>query len=226
MVDDILKLYYGDNLSQHGFSKEALGWTKGKQDIRFHQLTKYFNNNKKSYLDIGSGLGDFITFCKKNNYDFSKYLGVEIFEDFFKYSHQKFIDQPNVKFHNGNFLKLNTKESFDYIIASGIFGNHLFDGDDEKQYTYIEKVIKKSFDISNIGISFDFLSNKITVEGSKKDFYCDPSRLLNIIYPLSKNLILDNSTMPFEFSVTVFKDESFSKDTILFNTFLNQKKDI
>lgn len=225
MVDEILKLYYGDNFSQHGFSKEALGWKKGKQEIRFNQLIKNFNPENKSFIDIGSGLGDFIPFLEKKGIIFTEYLGIEIFDKFYQYSMERFKDNSRIKFINKNFLGVDLmNNSYDYIVGSGIFGHHLFSGNDEKQYEYIGQIIKKALLVAKVGVSFDFLSNKITVEGNKKDFYCDPAKLLDIIYPSSKNLILDNSTMPFEFTLTVFKDETFSKDTILFHSFINNQR--
>ena len=42
-------------LAAHGYSHKALGWDKGKQFLRFHQITSSWNLSGASLLDVGCG---------------------------------------------------------------------------------------------------------------------------------------------------------------------------
>lgn len=74
-------------------------------------------------------------------------------------------------------------------------------------------------------IVFDFQSDKVDFMGCDTGFYFSPEKVLGIAYEFSRNVILDNSYMPFEFAVTIFKDDSFKKDTTVFNRFIAENSD-
>lgn len=48
-------------------------------------------------------------------------------------------------------------------------------------------------------------------------------KILEMAYKLSRNIILRNDYMPFEFSIVIFKDDSFSKEDTLFTKYKNSK---
>ena len=92
--------------------------------------------------------------------------------------------------------------NIDYIIGSGIFG-HRMGSTETENYTYIDNIIMKAFDEAKKGISFDFISDKIDVPSRETDFHASPSKILDMAYKYSRNVVLDNTSMPFEFTITI-----------------------
>jgi SAM-dependent methyltransferase len=200
---------YTERFNNYGYSPKSLGWNKGKQEIRFDVLLSKFHLENKSFLDIGCGFGDLNSFLdqKTNTY---QYLGIDLVGDFVDFAAKKW-DKEYQKFICDDFLKVNIVEDIDISIASGIF-NHKLLG--INNYEYFELVLKKSFLLSNQGVAFDFLSDKVDYKEDNL-FYFNPEKVLSIAYKYSSNLFLRNDYMPFEFSVVLFKDSNFdSTDTV------------
>ena len=116
-------------------------------------------------------------------------------------------------------LTFSPQRSFNYAIASGTF-NLMLAG--VNQYNYIEEVIKKTLQICIDGFAFDFLSDKVDYR-KEETFHFSPEKLLSIAYKYSRNVMLRNDYMPFEFSLFVFNDDSFEKYDTLFCRYKTQK---
>lgn len=92
---------------------------------------------------------------------------------------------------------------------------------DEDNYAYVYEVMKKALLLCKDGIAFDFLSDKVDYKLDHA-FHYDPVRILNIAYSFSRRVLLRNDCFPFEFSVYVYKDDSFSKED---TTFIQYKQE-
>lgn len=222
MSDKKLKDYYQNNFAKHGVHENSLGWTKGKQNIRFSQLTRHFQLNGKSLIDIGCGFGDIHTFFKLNDIHLNSYLGFDVVPEFIKVAQEKWPTKQN-QFILGNYLEQKNLQA-DYIVASGIFGHRLF-ATDKEQYAYMEQVFSKAISEAKTAIAFDFMSDKTDFKSGESDFHTSPSIALDIAYKFSRNIILDNSAMPFEFALTIFKDQNFAKEKTVFDKFLADNKE-
>jgi hypothetical protein len=217
MNEKRLQEYYRRNYEKHGVSERSLGWTKGKQFIRFHQLTRHFRLHNSTIIDVGCGFADFVQFALNNGIHFKTYHGVDLMQEFLNIARNRYSGEDFV-FTQGNYLDL-TGLSSDYVIGSGLFGHRLFE-DEEDNYNYIRSVFRKSLIEAKEAISFDFLSDKVQFRTSEQDFHASPNRVVSIGYELTNALVLDNSAMPFEFSITLFKNDQFSKDKTVFDRFL------
>lgn len=71
------------------------------------------------------------------------------------------------------------------------------------------------------GITFDFLSDKVDYQ-YEHTFHSSPERILGYVYSKSRNVILRNDYMPFEFSVFIFKDDSFKSEDTVFHRYWEQ----
>lgn len=205
---------YTTRLKQYSYSPKTLGWDKGKQEIRFGILTSQYDFENKSVLDIGCGFGDLNKVLRKKNKSTYTYYGIDLVEDLV-IKGKELYHGPSVRFDVGDFLEKEFSETFDYAIASGIFNFKLKDGDN---YEYIEASFEKTLKICIDGFAFDFLSDKVDYE-YEHTFHSSPEKVLSIAYRFSRNIILRNDYMPFEFSLFVFKDDSFSKEDTLFNRY-------
>lgn len=202
----------------HGYSPLTLDQDKGKQDIRFDVLSSLYDFEGKSILDIGCGFGDLnrvLTAKFKQQYT---YLGVDLVEDLVNKG-QEIYGNQNIRFKTGDFLEMKFDEPFDFVISSGIF-NYKFE--DYDTYEFIASVMNKALAVCKDGIAFDFLSDKVDYQ-LEHTFHSSPEKILGMAYKHSRNVVLRNDYMPFEFSLFIFRDDSFSKEDTLFNRYKQQK---
>lgn len=115
----------------------------------------------------------------------------------------------------GDFLEIEMKQSYDYCVGSGLFNFKLSNGNN---YQYIESIISKAFEYCNIGVAFDFLSDKVDYQ-YEITFHSSPEMILSIAYKYTRNVVLRNDYMPFEFVLYMYKDASFEKEDTIFNRY-------
>tara|TARA_Y100000739_G_C20582080_1_gene453384 strand:+ start:1102 stop:1767 length:666 start_codon:yes stop_codon:yes gene_type:complete len=208
----LLKDYYKKLYDRHGNSPKSLGWSNGKQFLRFHQLTSNLDLNGSSILDVGCGFGDLIKFLELNNIKDFKYKGVDIMEEFIDEA-QKKHPSKDISFIKSKLVDIDFIEKFDFAFASGTF-NLKIDG--INGYDNIYQNMKKMFDNCNKAIAIDFISSRVEYK-NKHNFNSDPLKILEMAYSFSKAVILRNDYFPFEFAIIIYKDDSFIKETTTFN---------
>ncbi len=203
---------YKKGFKEHGYSPKSLGWDKGRQDIRFEVILSFFNCRGKSVLDIGCGFGDLnrILASKTDEY---QYTGIDLVEDLIGEGRRQY-PQKNVTFLNADFLEYPFKDKFDIVVASGIFNHKFSSGEND---LFVERVLHKAWSLCNDGICFDFLSDKVEFRHDHT-YHNNPERILGLGYGLSRNVVLRNDYMPFEFSLYIGKDDSFDQADAVFKT--------
>lgn len=212
------KVYdYSVRYQKYGYSPKTLGWDKGKQDLRFSILTSQYDIRGKKILDIGCGFGDLNGFLDRRGYGY-EYCGIDMVEDLLNEGKKVY---PGKRFILGDFLDYEFDEIFDYAVASGIFNIKFNDSSKLNNYDFIDKSITKALSLVKDGIAFDFLSDKVDYQ-YEHTFHSSPSKILDFAYQHSRNVMLRNDYMPFEFSLFIFKDDSFDKSD---TTFRKYKKD-
>lgn len=206
---------YRERWKKHGFSPLSLGWTKGKQALRFSILLDSFDMTGKSLLDVGCGFGDLnLSLAAKS--DAYQYLGIDMVEEFLAEGRARYRGDA-ISFRKGDFLTMQLDQRFDYIFASGIFAYRLGQADN---YDYIEATLRKMMDHADEAVSVDFLSDRVNFrrEGT---FYANPGRVLDIALGLSRNVRLRHDYMPFEFNLTIHADDSFEDADTVFARYKN-----
>jgi len=205
---------YENRYREFGYDPRTLDWDKGKQLMRFSILTSQYDFRGKHVLDIGCGFGDLNRVLSAVTGGDYRYLGIDVTPSLIAEAKSRYGDEK-VQFHCGDYLASNIPES-DYAIASGIFNIRLQEGDN---YVFIEHVMQKTFRLCRAGFAFDFLSDKVDYR-KENTFHSSPERILALAYRLSRNVILMNHYMPFEFSLFVFKDDSFDPKRTIFRRWL------
>lgn len=210
-IEETVK-YYQKLYMQHGLSPKSLGWDKQKQYLRFSVLMSEFKDLiSPSVLDVGCGFGDLNYFLKDTFSNYS-YTGIDITPELIKTAKSIYAGDEKINFILGDFITERFDSSFDIVVASGTFNTKFSSG---KNMEFIENVMAKAFYIAEEGVAFDFLSDKVDYQ-YKHTFHSSPEKILSIAYSHSKNIILYNNYMPFEFSIIVFKNSSFSKESTVF----------
>ena len=198
-------------VAAHGYSLKALGWDKGKQFLRFHQLTSNWDLTGASVLDVGCGFGDFVDYLRCMNIDGCTYTGIDLVGEFIAEGKRRFAS-ANATFVQTALEDYAPSSTFDYVIASGTF-NLKLEGVDG--YEEIRGSLARMFRLANIALSADFISDRVDY-AHEHNFNSAPETILSMAYGLSRNVILRNDYFPFEFCVTIYKDDSFSRETTMF----------
>ena len=210
---------YSKRYKEFGYSPKSLGWDKGKQDLRYHILLEEFDLENKSILDIGCGFGDANKLISQRTKNY-KYLGIDIVEDLINEAKKQYKNSVNINFILNDFLKSEINEEYDIVVSSGVFNFKLLGGDN---YMFIKSFMEKAFHVAKEGLAFDFLSDKVDFQ-YEHTFHSSPSKILDMGYELSRNVILKSHYMPFEFALIVFKDDSFIKEDTVFERYKNEKR--
>lgn len=202
---------YEQRYLDFGYSPRTLDWDKGKQDLRFSVLTSQVDLRGKHILDIGCGFGDLNRkLSALTNGDYS-YLGVDLAPSLIDEASKRYGNE-RVRFICGDIQTLELDE-FDYAIASGTFNIKFENGDN---MLFIKNIILRVFERVRIGFAFDFLSDKVDFI-KENTWHSSPEKILSLGYGVSRNVMLLNQYMPFEFSMFVFKNNDFDPSTTIFN---------
>lgn len=205
---------YAERYRSHGYSPKSLGWDKGKQQLRFEILTSQYDFRGQHVLDIGCGFGDLNRTLAEKYGEHYRYTGIELVPDLLNEAVRRY-ERAGVGFIEGDFLSTEECGGWDFAIASGVFNHRLIAADN---YDFIDACIDKALAVCRDGLAFDFLSDKVDFQ-LEHTFHSSPERILEMAYRYSRNVILRNDYMPFEFSVFIFNDDSFSADDTVFERY-------
>jgi SAM-dependent methyltransferase len=207
---DVIIERYSRRFAEHGYDPRTLGWDKGKQQIRFRILTSQYDFRGKRVLDIGCGFGDLNQGLQRRAGQEYSYHGVDLVPALIAKG-KDLYPAGNTSFSCADILSEDFTDNFDYAVASGLFN---FTFKDVANYDFIEAVINKALSLCRDGLAFDFLSDKVDRRQAEA-FYSSPEQILGMAYKYSRNVVLRNDYMPFEFAVFINKDSSFlTEDTI------------
>ena len=208
---------YTSRFNKYGYSPLSLGWTKGKQQIRFEILTSQVNLRGKRILDFGCGFGDLnitLQALYKNEYE---YIGIDIVPCLLDQA-QKIYTNQNITFMESDLLSFDYHKPVDYVISSGVFNHRFEDFKEEDHYNFIFQNLKQAMKISSLGFAFDFLSDKVDYK-LNHTFHSNPSIVLDMSFNITRNLNLRNDYMPFEFAIFGLKNDCFDPADTLFSTY-------
>lgn len=200
----------------HGISNQSLGWgEKERSNLRFKILTDQWNLSEQRILDFGCGFGalkDYLLASKSENF---YYTGIDINKQFIctaadlnKYPRAFFMVRD---------ILLNPLEekSVDYAIVSGTFNDYRPDC-----YEFVKNILYELDLLTIKGIAVNFLSCYADVKYDHASYF-DPSKILEIAYSISKNVLLRNDYMPYEFSIIINKNYSVDPKLTVYNNYLS-----
>lgn len=212
--EDKVRDRYRARFLQHGHSQESVGWgKKGKQRERFDVLVSNWDLAGKRVLDVGAGFGDLYDYLSPIG--IRSYLGVELVPELAEAGVKVYGKNKNFKMITGNVAELPLEPSFDVGFVSGMFNFRLTDG---QNYDFIEKTLTKMFSLCSEGVACNFLTDRVDFS-DELIFNSKPEKILEMGLKLTKNVVLRNDYFPFEFSLFLNKDESFSKEDTIFNRY-------
>lgn len=200
-MNEIIK-YYKERIDSHGPNYKGVDYgDPERQRICFEQLMKICSDTTASFSinDFGCGYGALYSYLSERGYDF-KYIGFDITEPMICHAHELYGDHDNCRFTTDE----HTLMGADYSVASGVFSIRL-DQPDEAWFTYIVDTLKKIWELSLKGMSFNCLTS-YSDEGKMRDYlyYADPCRLFDYCKTnFSRNVALLHDYEVYEFTILV-----------------------
>lgn len=170
---------YRDNFIKH--DNTPLGTFQNNtatQYERFNQLIEPLLVHKASdftLCDVGSGVCDLHKFLNTRQIK-HEYTGIEIVQEMIDSTKQ---EMPHLRLLNEDILADDFNEKFDFCVLSGTFNmpGSIAHGDWQ---SFIFKVIKKMYSLSNVGIAFNALTTYSTFKADDL-FYLDPNQTIDFI---------------------------------------------
>ena len=208
-IKEIYKKAYG----KHGNSLEAILTPKGRQDFRFNSICQCIKvDEETSVLDYGCGLGHLCEYINAH-FPLCKYSGADIVSEFINDNHRNY---PDVAF---NLIadESDITESYDYIVSAGVF-NLLYADTVEEHKLIVFNILEHLFTKTRIALSVNFMTDEV-------DFIQDGAFHMNVVElleyvksHLTNRVVLDQSYMPYEFTLTCYKnDEIIKPDNVYAN---------
>lgn len=195
--------YYSEKIIQYGATPRGVDYNSlESQQIRFDVLSNVITDKEGfSVLDYGCGFGSLYDYLKLKYSNFN-YIGLDISQEMLDEALKRNSNDVNSKW----IANLNPVDSFDYVIACGIFNVRLKTTDKE-WLNYILETINKLNEHSIKGFSFNALT-KYSDKEFMKDYlyYADPLFLFDYCKThFSRNVALLHDYNLYDFTIIVRK---------------------
>ena len=192
-----IEAYYNRLVCQHGHSPLACDYGHDKsQRVKFEILANSVLLRDKHLLDVGCGFADFAGFLVQNNPPKS-YTGWDICASMVEHARRL---HPDLSISQANILTLETQETFDVVMANGIF--YLLG---PNAWSLMQNIIRKMFSLAREVVAFNTLSSKAT-DKEPNEFYADPCDVLSFCQTLTSRVSLRHDYHPRDFTVVMWKD--------------------
>jgi len=202
-MDHVIKIYK-EAFAEYGDSEKSVLWPKGKQKERFEALCQNIHKNDFSILDFGCGTAELYNYLNKK-FDLFEYTGVDIVEDFIFFSKEKYA-LPNAEFSKIDDVT-DVKDNYDFIVASGTF-NTLFVDSYGEHFKILQHTLFHLFNKTNRYLAINLLNKDVDFI-QKGSYHQDVMELYYYaVKNLSKRVVIDQSYMPYEFTIIIYKDQT------------------
>lgn len=184
----------------HGDTPAGVLWPRGRQALRFDALTRHFSDERFSVLDYGCGLAHLKCYLDQR-FKCYEYHGADLVPEFVQAAVAKY-PEARVSLVESH-VDLSTP--VDHVVISGTF--NIIEGADRS--AYIEQVfsaLSHLFGLARLSLAVNFMTDRVD--------YVQPQALhMNVEAVtdfarthLSPRLRVDESYMPYEFTLVVLKD--------------------
>ncbi|MDI1293638.1 MAG: class I SAM-dependent methyltransferase [Methylobacter sp.] len=194
---------YNAAAGRHGLSSKSVLWDDPQtQYLRFYEIAKHLdlNGSKTTLLDLGCGNGEFYKFLNFLGFR-GGYTGYDINEVLLAQARKRF---RNITVQNADIMGEEIDQCFDYVILSGLFNVNVGQTPD-----WVHAFLKKMYALSGEVMVFNMISTHVTYRDEGM-FYMDPAEVLSFcIENLSRRTTLVHHNLPYNYTVAVFKDESW-----------------
>lgn len=196
---DLIK-HYQRTFADHGDSPAGVMWPRGRQALRFDALTQHFSGDNYSVLDYGCGLGHLKAYLDQRLVK-CEYYGVDLVPEF--------VNTVAVKYPDAKVQLVQSYEDvktpIDHVVISGTF--NLIDGADRHAYVeQIQATLLHLFSLTRVSLAVNFMTDRVDFM-QPHALHMNVEVMTNFIRrQLSPRLRVDESYMPYEFTLVALKN--------------------
>lgn len=197
--DSATARWYEDKVRTFGYDHRGLGFrSRSSQEKRFEALRSLGDFDGRRLLDVGCGFGDFLQFLRDRGIH-PEYTGLDICEPMVSRCRERFVGM-GAKFVAADVLDHEPTDSYDFVVASGIFGL-----DSPGVRERIAPTLERLNAWATTGCAANFLSTRAPLRAEAR-VYVDPREALDIAFALTPAVRIDHSYLPNDFTLYLFHD--------------------
>jgi hypothetical protein len=191
---------YQRAFAAHGDTPAGVLWPRGRQALRFDALTRHFSGDGFSVLDYGCGLAHLKAYLDQR-FSRYEYHGADLVPEFVQTVAAKYpaAKVQLVRSH------ADVTRPVDHVVISGTF--NIIDGADRA--AYVERVhaeLVHLFGLARASLSVNFMSDRVDFIQPQALHMNVESMMDFMRRNLSPRLRVDESYMPYEFTLVALKD--------------------
>jgi len=189
--------WYAERVRAHGYDYRGLGFgQRSSQEKRFEALLGLGDLDGRSVLDVGCGFGDFLAFLLDRGIEVD-YTGIDVCEPMIARCRERF-DAGEGRFVRADLLEFEPAGSFDYVVASGLFGLDAADAHER-----MRPMVEKLFALARRGAAMNFLSTRSPTRVEDR-IYVDPPKALEAGLGLTPSARIDHTYLPNDFTLYLY----------------------
>jgi len=191
---------YQRAFAEHGDTPAGVMWPRGRQALRFDTLTRHISGDNFTVLDYGCGLGHLKAYLDQK---FSQYTyhGADLVPEF--------IDSVATKYPAAKVQLVRSPKdvvaSVDHVVISGTF--NIIEGADRTAYVELVKSsLLHLFGLTRVSLAVNFMTDRVDFT-QPRSLHMNPEMMMDFMRQhMSPRLKLDESYMPYEYTLVVLKD--------------------
>ena len=188
--------FYDNRVRRYGYHPYSCDYGHVEsQQRKFFIMSQITDYSYATVLDVGCGFADFAEYLSQR-FEGVKYHGVDLSREMVA---QARLAHPQLDLRVGNFLELPQEESYDIIIANGIF--YLLGAEAE---SIMFKIISEMFRRCRKGVVFNSLSSWAKFH-EKGEYYANPLEVVERCRKLSPWLTFRHDYLPHDFTIFISK---------------------
>jgi trans-aconitate methyltransferase len=206
LTEDLKRIerHYAELVEKHGAAPEAAQWSDFRtQRLRLQVLSEVGDLRAAKVLDFGCGTGALLAYLTEERGFTGEYVGYDLAMPAVELARRL---QPTGRFERRDIRSEGVPESFDFILASGVFNNRTSDG-----WTLITELLGALWPRATCALAFNAMSTYVDFR-EEHLWYADPAevftwckRELSPAVALRHDYLVKPDVIPFEFTVFVYR---------------------
>ena len=199
-----IERHYAELVEKHGSAPEAAQWSDSRtQRLRLQVLSEVGDLRAAKVLDFGCGTGALLAYLTEERGFTGEYVGYDLALPAVELARRL---QPTGRFERRDVLSQGVPESFDFILASGVFNNRTSDG-----WALITELLGALWPHATCALAFNAISTYVDFR-EEHLWYADPAKVftwckreLSPAVALRHDYLVKPGVIPFEFTVFVYQ---------------------